>query len=73
MQDTGIGIRPENFNRIFDPLFTTKTSGIGLGLAVCRKLAEANRGRIEVESELGKGSSFNLVLPAQAPAQAEMK
>jgi PAS domain S-box-containing protein len=76
VQDTGTGIRSENLNKIFDPLFTTKTSGIGLGLAVCRKLAEANRGRIEVESEVGKGSTFNLVLPAyvpaKLPAQAEL-
>jgi signal transduction histidine kinase len=49
--------------RIFEPLFTTKSKGIGLGLAVSKKLAEANGGRIEAKSELGKGSTFTLYLP----------
>ena len=63
VQDTGMGIPPENMKKLFEPLFTTKTKGIGLGLAVSWKLAEANGGRIEVQSEPGKGSTFTLVLP----------
>jgi signal transduction histidine kinase len=63
VKDTGTGITPENMPKLFEPLFTTKAKGIGLGLAVSRKLAEANGGRIEVQSELGKGSTFTLVLP----------
>jgi signal transduction histidine kinase len=63
VKDTGTGITPENLTQLFEPLFTTKARGIGLGLAVSKKLAEANGGRIEVESELGKGSTFTLVLP----------
>jgi signal transduction histidine kinase len=63
VQDTGVGIPPENMNKLFEPLFTTKAKGIGLGLTVTRKLAEANGGRIEVKSELGKGSNFTLFLP----------
>jgi signal transduction histidine kinase len=59
----GVGIPPENMKKIFEPLFTTKVKGIGLGLAVSRKLLEANGGRIEVESELGKGSIFTVYLP----------
>jgi PAS domain S-box-containing protein len=63
VRDTGIGIPPENIKKLFEPLFTTKPKGIGLGLAVSRKLAEANGGRIEVQSEAGAGSTFTLVLP----------
>ena len=63
VKDTGTGITPENMQRLFEPLFTTKARGIGLGLAVSRKLTEANGGRIEAESEPGKGSTFTLWLP----------
>ncbi len=58
--DTGEGISPENMKRLFQPLFTTKAKGIGLGLVVCKNLVEANGGRIEVVSELGKGTTFTL-------------
>ncbi len=61
--DTGIGISKENMNKIFEPLFTTKARGIGLGLALSRNLVEANGGSIEVESEIGKGSTFTITLP----------
>jgi signal transduction histidine kinase len=63
VKDTGVGIPPENMKKLFEPLFTTKAKGIGLGLAVSKKLAEANGGWIEVKSEPGKGSTFTLVLP----------
>ncbi|HEX7541013.1 MAG TPA: ATP-binding protein, partial [Anaerolineales bacterium] len=63
VRDTGTGISSENMSKLFEPLFTTKTKGIGLGLAVSRKLAEANGGRIEVQSEPGKGSTFTVCLP----------
>jgi PAS domain S-box-containing protein len=63
VQDSGVGIPPENMKKLFEPLFTTKVKGIGLGLAVSRKLAEANGGRIEVQSEAGVGSTFTLWLP----------
>jgi signal transduction histidine kinase len=68
--DTGCGIPPENLTKIFDPLFTTRTRGIGLGLAISKNLAEANGGRIEVKSKPGKGSTFTLSLPS---VQAESK
>jgi PAS domain S-box-containing protein len=64
--DTGCGIAQENMARLFEPLFTTKPRGIGLGLAVSRKLAEANGGRIEVRSEPGKGSTFMVCLPVHS-------
>lgn len=63
--DSGLGISPENMKKLFQPLFTTKARGIGLGLVVCKNLAEANGGRIEVESEPGKGTTFTVLLPAE--------
>jgi signal transduction histidine kinase len=65
VQDTGVGIPAENVDKLFQPLFTTKPKGIGLGLAVSRKLVEANGGRIEVRSEPGKGSTFTVLFPIQ--------
>ena len=63
VKDTGTGITPENMQKLFEPLFSTKPKGIGLGLAISKKLAEANGGRIEVASEVGQGSTFTLFLP----------
>ncbi len=65
IQDSGVGIPPENMKKLFEPLFTTKIKGIGLGLAVSWELAEANGGKIEVQSEVGVGSVFTLCLPIQ--------
>lgn len=61
--DTGEGIPKENGKKIFEPLFTTKATGIGLGLSLCKKYVEAHGGRIEVESEVGKGTKFIVKLP----------
>ncbi len=61
--DTGIGIPEENLGKIFEPLFTTKAKGIGLGLAMSERLVEGHGGRIEVESKAGKGSCFTVLLP----------
>jgi signal transduction histidine kinase len=58
VEDTGVGIPAENLAKIFQPLFTTKAKGIGLGLALARDLAEANNGQITVESTVGEGSRF---------------
>jgi len=63
--DTGEGISPENMKKLFQPLFTTKAKGIGLGLVVCGNLTEANGGRIEVASRAGEGTTFTLVLPLE--------
>jgi signal transduction histidine kinase len=62
--DTGIGIKPEDMTKIFQPLFTTKPRGIGLGLTVSRKNVEAVNGRLTVDSRLGKGTTFTVTLPA---------
>jgi PAS domain S-box-containing protein len=65
VKDKGVGIPPENMDKLFEPLFTTKPKGIGLGLAVSKKLVEANGGRIEVQSEVGMGATFTLYLPLE--------
>jgi len=62
-KDTGVGIPKENLGRLFEPLFTTKAKGIGLGLAVTKTLVQGHGGTIEVQSELGKGSTFTVQLP----------
>jgi len=61
--DTGPGLPKSDLKRIFEPLFTTKAKGIGLGLTVTKSLVEANGGKIMAESEEGKGSVFTVTLP----------
>lgn len=64
-QDTGIGIPPENLSRIFDPFFSTKPEGqgTGLGLSVSYGIISNHNGHIQVESSVGKGSTFTVILP----------
>jgi signal transduction histidine kinase len=61
--DTGKGISPDNLKKLFQPFFTTKAKGIGLGLSVSKKIIEQHNGRIDVKSELGKGTTFTVTLP----------
>ncbi len=63
-RDTGIGIMPQNLSRIFDPYFTTKQKGSGLGLATTYAIIKKHGGQIMVESEPGKGTTFTIILPA---------
>ncbi len=70
VSDTGPGIRPEHIDRIFEPFFTTKQhenkpdrGGVGLGLHVCRQLAEEQDGSMAVVSKPGRGATFTLLLP----------
>jgi signal transduction histidine kinase len=63
VRDTGVGMTPSQLEKIFEPLFTTKARGIGLGLAVSRSLVHANGGDIFAESEAGKGSMLSVDLP----------
>jgi len=62
-KDNGCGIPEENLGKLFEPLFTTKTKGIGLGLAISKRIIEAHSGSIAVESELGVGTTFRVRLP----------
>jgi len=64
VSDTGTGMSKETLARLFEPLFTTKAKGIGLGLAISKHLVESNGGSISVWSEEGKGSTFTMMMPA---------
>lgn len=70
IEDTGEGIAPENLTRIFDPFFTTKPvgKGTGLGLALSYSIVTRHRGRIEVRSQPGEGTTFRIVLPVNQSA-----
>jgi signal transduction histidine kinase len=63
VSDSGTGIDPAHRSRLFDPFFTTKDEGTGLGLAIVYSIIEAHQGRIDVESAVGCGASFSIVLP----------
>jgi PAS domain S-box-containing protein len=65
VRDTGVGIAPENLTSIFTPFFTKKAKGQGLGLAVCKRLVEAQGGTIDVKSSLGQGSTFIVTIPSK--------
>jgi signal transduction histidine kinase len=78
VSDTGVGIKPEHLPQLFEPLFTTKARGIGLGLAVCKTLVENHGGSIRVESVVGRGTTFTVTLPlhmesAELPAEEETR
>ncbi|MBM4277530.1 MAG: GAF domain-containing protein [Deltaproteobacteria bacterium] len=66
ISDTGDGISEDVIGKIFDPLFTTRAKGIGLGLAVCKSIIERHGGAIEVESKVGEGATFTVRLPLKA-------
>lgn len=68
--DTGPGMAPDVLARVFEPLFTTKARGLGLGLAVSRSLVQANDGAIDVASTPGAGATFTITLPAAAAVEA---
>jgi PAS domain S-box-containing protein len=65
IQDTGIGISEEKLKKLGEPFYTTKKNGNGLGLMVSFKIIESHNGRVYVESELNKGTTFNILLPAK--------
>ncbi|MFA5825946.1 MAG: ATP-binding protein [Gallionellaceae bacterium] len=64
IKDSGSGMTPEQLGKLFQPLFTTKARGIGLGLVVVKNLTKANGGNVGVQSEVGKGSTFFVTLPS---------
>ncbi|XAW90757.1 cache domain-containing protein [Vibrio sp. CDRSL-10 TSBA] len=68
IEDQGCGIKPEHLKRVFDPFYTTKREGTGLGLSVSQSLLSQTGGEIRVKSEYGKGSTFSVYLPSKADA-----
>jgi two-component system, NtrC family, sensor kinase len=72
IRDDGAGIPPELLPRLFEPFLTTKETGkgVGLGLAISKTIVDRHKGKIEIESELGRGTTFHIFLPLNAPAAA---
>jgi len=68
IEDTGLGISPQNMSHLFEPFFTTKPDGTGLGLAITQRIIHEHRGKIDVESRPGQGTTFIVTLPVSAPA-----
>jgi signal transduction histidine kinase len=66
ISDTGVGVAPENMIRLFEPFFTTKHDGTGLGLPITQRIVNEHHGDITVHSEPNKGTTFNILLPANA-------
>jgi signal transduction histidine kinase len=69
--DTGTGMAKEVLERLWTPFFTTKAKGMGLGLAICRRIIEAHGGRISVESIVGEGTTFAITIPIEPKPMEE--
>lgn len=67
ISDTGVGINAEDLPKLFDPFFSKKTKGTGLGLVICKFLIDRHHGKINVKSKEGKGSTFSVILPIANP------
>lgn len=66
-QDTGVGVSPEQIDKIFEPFHTTKPRGLGLGLTNVKNIIEGHQGKIDVESHRGEGTVFRVILPIETP------
>ena len=64
VRDTGVGVRDADMGRIFEPFYTTKPQGLGMGLAICRSIIEAHEGAIWVTPNADRGVTFSFSLPA---------
>ncbi len=72
IHDSGTGMTPEQLKNLFQPLFTTKARGIGLGLMVVKNLTQGNGGTVAVESEVGRGTTFTVTLPSDSLSVREI-
>ena len=72
VEDTGPGIEPEKIKSIFDPFFSTKAKGMGLGLAISKSIVERHHGELSVSSEIDGGARFQIILPIKPTAQQEL-
>jgi signal transduction histidine kinase len=73
MSDSGVGISADDQTRIFEPFFSTGKKGTGLGLWVTQDIVRQHGGRIEVQSEVGKGTVFSIILQVESPVLEEKK
>jgi signal transduction histidine kinase len=65
VQDSGPGLKPESLDRLFDPFYTTKPGGMGMGLSICRSIVEAHGGRVWAMANVPQGAIFQFTLPRQ--------
>jgi signal transduction histidine kinase len=63
VRDSGPGLKPESFDRLFDAFYTTKPGGMGMGLSICRSIVEAHGGRIWASRSAGPGTALQFTLP----------
>ncbi len=73
IRDEGCGIPPQDWGRVFDPYFTTKAGGTGLGLAIVHSIVLKHHGIISLDSEVGKGTEFGILLPAARGERGQME
>jgi signal transduction histidine kinase len=70
--DFGVGIAAENADRLFNPFFTTKSSGMGMGLSICRSIVEAHNGRLSATANVPHGATFQFTLPINADTEFQL-